>query len=131
MPNETAKILIQNAEIRRYTRRPVARCRPSRTAMYEASPIVNAGSRKWNATTNANCRRERKSGSTSIRPVRAAGGYSTRDLPVAVALAAEGEPAAAVEPAGVVGVLRLAALHAFLRERPQRCGRTGRASLRV
>src|SRR6516165_1118298 len=63
MPNDTAKILIQKFEMRRYTGRRVTRCRPSSTAMYEASPIVNAGSRKWNATTNANCSRDRTSAS--------------------------------------------------------------------
>src|SRR6185436_15974522 len=40
--------------------------------MYDARPIVNAGSRKWNATTNANCSRERKSGSRSMRSPRRA-----------------------------------------------------------
>src|SRR3970040_1778773 len=34
--------------------------------MYEASPIVNAGSRKWNAIRNANWSRDRKTGSSSM-----------------------------------------------------------------
>src|SRR6266853_3424994 len=63
MPNDTAKILIQKFEILRKTALPVARCSPSSTAIYEASPIVKAGSRKWNTTTKANCKRERTSAS--------------------------------------------------------------------
>ena len=46
--------------------RPAAASRrnsPSSTAMYEASPMVNAGSRKWNAIRNANWMRDRRTGS--------------------------------------------------------------------
>src|ERR1700687_1993303 len=70
MPKATEKILIQNAEIRNSTSRPVTRCAPSITAMKEASPMVNAGSRMCQPITQKNCRRERISGSSVIGALR-------------------------------------------------------------
>src|SRR5688572_3259703 len=66
IPNDTAKTLIQNAEMRRYAGRDVQRNNPSRTAIYDASPIVKAGSRKWNAIRNANWIRDSRTGSRSM-----------------------------------------------------------------
>ena len=66
MPNDTAKTLSQNLDRRRYTDCPVVRCRPSSTAIYAASPTVNAGSRMCSAMTQKNCSRESSTASSDI-----------------------------------------------------------------
>ena len=68
MPKDTAKILIQKLEMRRKTGFRVTKCSPSSTAMYDARPMVNAGNRKWNATTKANCNRDSRTASGSVGP---------------------------------------------------------------
>jgi hypothetical protein len=60
MPKETAKILVQNPEMRNQISRPIRKYKPSRTAMYDASPTVNAGSRMCQAITQAHCKRDSK-----------------------------------------------------------------------
>jgi hypothetical protein len=45
---------------------PVLSRTPSIEASQAASPIVKAGKMMWKLTTNANCRRERKTGSNPI-----------------------------------------------------------------
>jgi hypothetical protein len=64
--NDSAKILSQKSNTRRYTGLPVARCTPSIVASQLASPMVKAGKIMWKLTTNANCSRDRKTGSRSI-----------------------------------------------------------------
>src|SRR5215475_2516999 len=66
MPNAMAKILVQNVEMRAYSSRPVAKLKPSTTAMKDAHPTVNAGSRMCQATTQANWMRDNSTGSKCI-----------------------------------------------------------------
>ena len=64
IPKETAKILVQNPEMRIQMFRPVKKYRPSSTAIYDASPIVKAGSRMCQAITQAHCKRDSRTGSS-------------------------------------------------------------------
>src|SRR5262249_40994752 len=64
IPNETAKILVQNPEMRNQISRPVRKYSPSSTAMEDASPTVKAGSRMCQAITQAHCRRDNRTGSS-------------------------------------------------------------------
>ena len=49
-PKATPNIFSQNSKTRRYTGRPVHRCRASSTVSHAASPIVKDGKMMWNAT---------------------------------------------------------------------------------
>ena len=66
IPNEIANILIQKLERRKYMLRFVKKLIPSNTAIKEANPMVNAGSKIWKAITQANCKRDKKRGSRFI-----------------------------------------------------------------
>ena len=66
MPKAIEKILIQNVETRTYTSRPVTSLRPSSKAIKEALPMVKAGNRMCHAMTQANCSRDKITGSNSI-----------------------------------------------------------------
>src|SRR5581483_2563767 len=68
MPNETAKIGSQNFDRRRNTGVRVKKYAPSRTAIYEARPTVNAGSKMCSAMTHANCSRDNSSASSMAHP---------------------------------------------------------------
>ena len=68
MPNETAKILSQKSNTRRYTGLPVAMNMPSIVASQAANPMVNAGKMMWKVMTNANWIRDRSTTSASMSP---------------------------------------------------------------
>ena len=65
-PKATPKILSQNSKTRRYTERPVHRCRASSTVSHAASPIVNDGKMMWKATVDPNWIRDSRSAVKSI-----------------------------------------------------------------
>jgi hypothetical protein len=65
MPNDTAKILVQNRDSSPWRSLPASHAASSTTS-HAASPIVNAGNRMWNAMLNANCTRARSTGSRSM-----------------------------------------------------------------
>jgi len=67
MPNDTAKALSQNVDRRRQASRRVTMYSPSSTAMYDASPTVNAGRRMCSATTQKNWMRESRTASSATR----------------------------------------------------------------
>src|SRR3979490_201193 len=66
MPNETAKILVQNRASRGggWPRGPIQRT--SSCAMKADSPMVKLGKMMWNVTVKANWRRASRTGSKSI-----------------------------------------------------------------
>ena len=63
IPKDTANIRSQNRESAMNTGRLVRRYAASRKAMNDASPMVKAGKRMCHPTTQANCIRDKKSGS--------------------------------------------------------------------
>jgi hypothetical protein len=66
MPNETAKILVQNRARRWRCSPPVTIQRTSSVAMKADSPMVKLGKMMWNVTVKANWRRASRTGSKSI-----------------------------------------------------------------
>src|SRR5687768_4294002 len=84
IPNDTANRRSQNFDRRRKTGLPVKKYAPSSTAIYEARPTVNAGSRICSAITQANCNRDNSSASsmaaaslTTSLSCRTSGRYSS------------------------------------------------------
>src|SRR5690348_10117972 len=61
--NDTEKMRIQKRETRSHISSRVKTYRPSSTAIYDARPTVNAGSRMCQPITQAHCMRDRMTGS--------------------------------------------------------------------